>query len=128
MKTTLKCKVWSNIFYLVPAIVGFSWGLWLTALLSLAVAFFGIFFHLSDEKQWLLPDKTSAWLLIISNLVLCYQGHFKTPYFPIACLFLILSLFYHYFPWNKKEYNLGHGMWHLYGSLITLFCIFTLVL
>jgi hypothetical protein len=100
----------------------------LTALLCLCVAVFGVMYHLSNEKQYAVADKVSAWILIASNILLCYLGGFREPYFAIAFLFLCLAIFYYYFPWTKKEYALGHGLWHLYGSLITLFCVFTFLL
>jgi hypothetical protein len=121
-------KLWSNAFYLVPFAVALYWQLWPTAILSFCVGFFGLLYHLSGEKRFLLADSVSAWLLIFSNLVLCYWGNFRAPYFWIALLFVALSVFYHYYPWPKKEYSLNHGLWHLYGSLITLFCIFTYLL
>lgn len=101
--------------------------LWVTALLSFAVAGFGYLYHLSNENRFFAVDAISAWLLIVSNLVLCYLGDFQSPYFYIALLFLTLALFYHYYPWSKAEYDLNHGLWHLHGALITLFCIFTLI-
>jgi hypothetical protein len=120
--------MWSNVFYLAPLTVALYWGLWITVFLCLCVAVCGILYHRSNEKRYLIPDSASAWFLIASNLILCYLGSFTEPYFAIAFLFLCLALFYHYFPWTKKEYNLGHGLWHLYGALITLFCVFTYAL
>ena len=117
-------KVWSNVFYLVPLLLALYLHLWPTAVLVLAVISFGALYHFSNEKRFLWPDRASAWLLISSNLVLCYLGGFRVPYFPIAVLFLLLSLFYHFYLERNGEYELNHGMWHLYGSLITLFCIF----
>lgn len=85
-------------------------------------------YHLSNEKKFLRLDSTSAWLLILSNLLLCYIGGFKAPYFWIAFLFLILALTYHYYLQRISQYSLNHGLWHLYGALITLFCILTVTL
>ena len=121
----LQFKNWSNAIYLVPLIVASYWHLWLTAVLSLCVALFGFLYHLSQEKRHVVPDMIFAWSLIVSNVVLCYWGSFKEPYFAIAVLFLCLALFYRYFPWTKQEYDVSHGLWHVYGALITLFCIFT---
>jgi hypothetical protein len=121
-------KVWSNAFYLLPFSVALYSHLLLTALLCLCVAAFGAMYHLSNEKEYAMADKVSAWLLIASNILLCYLGGFREPYFAIAFLFFCLAMFYHFFPWTKKEYSLGHGLWNLYGSLITLFCVFTFLL
>jgi hypothetical protein len=128
LREMLKFKLWSNVFYLAPFAMAVYWQLWPTALLALCVASFGMLFHFYREKRYLLPDSFSAWLLIFTNLVLCYLGGFQAPYFWIALLFLLFALFYHFYPWKHSEYNLNHGLWHLYGALITLFCIFTYIL
>ena len=121
--------LWSNGFYLVPAVLAAQYQLWLTVIFSLGVALFGVLYHLSREKRFFLLDTSCAWLLIATNLVLCYLGGFQAPYFWIACLFLGLALFYHYYPWRRgAEYELNHSLWHLYGALITVFCILTFVL
>lgn len=120
--------VWSNLFYLPPLLLAFYWQLWATTLLVCAVVVFGLAYHLSREKRFFWPDRASALLLIASNLVLCYFGAFQAPYFWVAFLFVALSFVYHFYLQNQGQYELNHGMWHLYGALITLFCIFTLVL
>jgi hypothetical protein len=122
-------KVWSNAFYLIPFFVATYFELWPTAFLCLAVGVFGTFYHLHRESQrYLWPDRISAWLLIATNVALCYLGAFKAPYFWIALLFLALALFYDFYLERRGQYSLNHGLWHLYGSLITLFSIFTFVL
>jgi hypothetical protein len=121
-------KVWGNVSYLIPAALAMYWHLWLTAILCFVVAGFSTLFHLSGEKRFSLPDTIFSWLLILSNLGLCYLGNFQAPYFWVAVLFLALALLYRYRPWTRREYSFNHGLWHLYGALITLFCIFTYVL
>ena len=120
--------MWSNLFYVAPLVVALYYGLYVTAYLSLCVVFFGIIFHLYKEKKFLLPDRVSALLLIGTNLVLCYLGHFAFPYFYIALLFVFLAVFYDFYPTTKKDFDLNHGLWHLYGALITVFCILTISL
>jgi hypothetical protein len=121
-------KVWSNTFYLAPLILALYWHLWPTAILTFAVAAFGSLYHVSNEKHFLLPDSVSASLLVLSNFILCYLGDYKAPYFWIAVLFAVLAFVYHFFADRKGQYDLNHGLWHMYGALITLFCIFTFVL
>jgi ABC-type iron transport system FetAB permease component len=104
------------------------WGLWPTAALVCAVVFFGSLYHISNEKRFFWADHISALLLIALNFFLCYLGSFRPPYFWIAVLFSLLSFAYHFYLQERGEYNVNHGLWHMYGSLITLFCIFTLVL
>ena len=128
-KSYLAFKVWSNVFYIVPFLVAFYFNLWATAFLSLTVAVFGLFYHLHREsKKFLWPDRIAASLLILTNLALCYFGNFQAPYFWVALLFLSLAIFYNYYLEHHGNYGLNHGLWHLYGSLITLFSIFTFTL
>ena len=122
-------KVWSNSFYLAPFFVALSYGLFVTALLCFGVGIFGTIYHLHHEsKRYLIPDKLSSVLLIGTNLGLCYAGGFKAPYFWIALLFLGLALFYDFYLERRGQYSINHGLWHLYGSLITLFSVFTYAL
>lgn len=124
----LPFKVVSNCFYLLPLALAVYWSLWPTAVLVCAVFGFGMAYHLTHERRFFREDTLFAYLLIASNLVLCYVGRFQAPYFWIAALFVVLAFTYHFYLQNKGQYDLNHGMWHLYGALITLFCIFTLVL
>jgi hypothetical protein len=121
-------KLSSNAFYIAPFVLAVYWHLWPSAVLILAVISFGCLYHLSNERYFFVPDRVSALLLIVWNLVLCYLGAFKAPYFWIAVLFALLSFLYHFYLQEKGQYDLNHGLWHLYGALITVFCIFTFVL
>lgn len=125
---SLAFKNTSNAFYLVPFVAALYSNLLLTQILVFAVVIFGLLYHLSHEKRFLLPDAIAAYSLILSNLWLCYLGDFQAPYFWIALLFVFLASFYHYYLQRIGEYSLNHGMWHMYGALITLFCIFTVTL
>lgn len=121
-------KFWSNVFYVIPLYLALHYFLLPTALFTFAVILLGVLYHFSNEKKYYHLDNASALLLIATNLQLCYRGHFKAPYFWIALLFLILAFIYHFYLQKKNGYDLNHGMWHLYGALITTFCIFTYAL
>lgn len=125
---TLSFKVWSNIFYLPTFILAAYYGLWVTTILVAGVVYFGVKYHLSNEKHFLWPDRTAAYLLIASNFYLCYLAHFQAPYFWIAVLFVCLAFFYYFYFQGTELYSLNHGLWHMYGSLITMFCILALVM
>ncbi len=127
-KNPLAFKVWSNVFYLPAFILASHYSLWVTAVLVAGVVSFGALYHLTNEKRFFWPDMLCAYALIASNLYLCYVGQFQAPYFWIAFLFVLLAFMYHFYLQNKGQYSLNHGLWHLYGSLITIFCILTLVL
>jgi len=118
--------IFSIFFYVIPLVVAGIFHLWLTLLFILGVIVFGVLYHMHHEKKYLWADKFFAWALIISNLFIAYQGHFKSPYFWIASVFLVGAL---YFRSREREgYEIHHSLWHLCGALITLFCIFTYAL
>lgn len=121
-------KVVSSFFYLFPAALAAYLGIWPTAFLSFCVALFGMLYHLYDEKRFFWPDCISAWLLIATNLVLCALGSFQMPYFGIAFVFLLLALLYNCVIQYRGSYSRGHGLWHLFGALVTIFSILTFVL
>ncbi len=125
----IRFKILSNAFYLVPLVLALYFHLWPTALLCFLVAAFGVRYHLHNEsRRFLLLDSLSAWSLIGTNLVLCYLGDFRAPYFWIAFLFVLLAFLYSFYLERRGHYGLNHGLWHLYGALITLFCILTYAL
>lgn len=124
-KTVFLFKNLSSAAYLAPAGVAFFYGLYPTAILSVAVAGFGILYHLSNEKKFLLLDFSFALLLILSNFILIYLGNFKAPYIWFVALFVVLSFWHYFFRQKHGSYEWHHGMWHVYGALITIFCIFT---
>lgn len=120
-------EVWSNVFYIVPLGLAILSGMVFHMVSIGTVFFFGLLYHLSRETKYGWIDNKAAWVLIAGNWIIVYLGNFHFPYFPIAVLFLVLALYYHYIAKRKQfgGYGLNHGMWHLYGSLITLFSLLT---
>lgn len=126
-RTWSRYEVWSNTFYLVPLLMAGLAGMVFHTIAIFAVFLFGLLYHLSREKRWGWIDNKAAWVLIAGNWAIVYLGKFSSPYFPVALLFLALALYYHYIAERKQfgGYGLNHGMWHLYGALITLFSLLT---
>jgi hypothetical protein len=121
-------KFLSNLFYLIPFAIAIHWHFWITAFLCLAIILFGTIYHFYKERWFFWPDSISAWALIFTNVELCYWGHFTIPYFWLVCFFVALACFQHFYLQEKNNYDLNHGLWHIYGALITLFCILTYAL
>ena len=120
-------SVWSNFFFLLPLYLSLTQHLYFSALVISFSLVSGIVYHSSRESSFLYVDRAAAWLLILNNLILAYLGDFNRPYFPLALVCLILALYYHYVPGQRKEYAVRHSLWHLFGALITVFCILTRV-
>ncbi len=120
-------EVWSNAFYLAPLMVALNARMAVHGVVIGMVILLGLLYHLSRETRWGWFDNKAAWTLILANIVVIYLGSFAAPYFPIAVLFLMLALYYHYIAKHKQYggYGLNHGMWHMYGALITLFSLLT---
>lgn len=121
-------KFSSYLVYLLPFAAALYWNLWTTAFVVAIVVAIGFLYHWFDEKRFLIADAGAVCLIVVWNLWLCYQGNFQEPYFIAALVLTVLAFYYYLFRQNSGSYSLNHGMWHLYGALITLFCICTLVL
>jgi hypothetical protein len=120
-------KTLSTLFFLAPLLLAIYFRIWISALLLVGVIFASFKYHLANEKKFSKIDRLHAWLLIASNLVICYLGKFKLPFFAIALLLVVLS-FYFYIQENKNQkYDINHSLWHISSSLITVFSILTFV-
>ena len=119
-------KTWSSAFFAVPLFIAIYFHVWLTVALLVAVIVASTLYHLSKEERYKQIDIVFAWSLILSNFLICYLGSFTLPYAAITFL-LVIPAFYAY---DKQKYNydLNHGLWHLFSSLITIFSILTFAL
>jgi len=119
-----KFIIWSNVFFILPLFFSLYIKMWIPFILILGVTISSFLYHIAEEKKFIFADSIFAWLLIISNLWVCYLGFFKFPYFFIALLFVFCALYF-YFTDNKYNRNFNHGMWHIFSSLITIFSLLT---
>ena len=118
--------VWSSLIFTLPLALAAYFRIWLTAAALIAVIITSLLYHRSQGKKFQRLDALFARLLIVSNLWICYLGHFVFPYFAIV-LALILADSYFYFREERMNYPLGHSLWHLFSALITVFSILTFI-
>jgi hypothetical protein len=114
--------IWSNVPFYIPATIAVTKGLWAYGLLITLAASVSLFYHLTDEKEFKRVDKVLAYSVIAANLFVLYLAKFKTPYFPIALVFVGIA-FYFFLTGKDHKYDVYHGMWHLCSVVITLMCV-----
>ena len=117
----IKSKVWSNAFFVIPLLLAAGYHLLFYSTLILFAMIFSTMYHYSDEKRFRIIDKIFAYLVITSNLYLCYLSNFKLPYFLLALLFVFIG-FYFFFIKKKDDYE-----WHISCAIITIFCILSYI-
>jgi hypothetical protein len=119
-----KFLTWSNFAFLIPLVLAIYFHVWLSTFVLIGVFSISFLYHRSEEKRFKHLDALLAWLLILSNVWICYLGKFTAPYFTIVVLLVVIAL-YLYFYEQKRNRILGHSFWHIFSSLITLFSILT---
>lgn len=120
-----KFIVWSNIFFIIPLLVSIYLDLRAFTIIIGSVSLFSTYYHISEKKELIVVDRLLASLLILSNIVVAYLGYFRFPYFVIAVI-LVIPAFYFYLRSMKCNRDYNHGLWHIFSSLITLFCLLTI--
>jgi hypothetical protein len=121
-----KLIVWSNLAFVLPLGVAIYFRVWPSAIVLGAVIVASFAYHFSEEKKLRRIDPFFAWLLILSNLWICYLGNFASPYFEIALLFVVVALCF-YLLVQKRNEILMHSFWHFFSALITVFSILTFI-
>lgn len=122
----MKFKLWSNILFLVPLYISTTNGIfWYMAILTI-VLFFSIVFHYFDEKKFKNIDAVTSLSLIISNIILLFQGKLIFPYGWIALLSALIAILFH-LRQLKHGYNFNHGMWHVFSALTCYFSVLTFI-
>lgn len=128
MRTFLKFKNCSNLFFIIPLFLTAYFHLYFYTAVILIVISNSFLYHFWDEQKFIYSDRVLAYLLIAVNLFYCWLGKFTYPYFYIALIFVGVALYFNFRKINDKtSYNLNHGLWHIFSSLITLFSILTFV-
>ena len=124
MKQFSQIKFWSNVFFLVPLAIALWYHIiWYSIVIGM-VFIISSYFHFKDEKRLEYVDVTSSSLLMVSNFILLFLGHWTMPYSvaAIVCAVIALSFYARQF---KHGYNFNHGMWHLFSAGVSSFCVFT---
>lgn len=123
-----RISVLSNSVFLIPLSLSVYYRLWPHVVILLGVILFGTAFHANREKRLKKTDILCAWLLISSNIVLCYLGRFKQPFFSVALAFLLFSMYFYVAGKRWGGYALNHSLWHFAASGVTIACIYTYIL
>ncbi len=132
----MKLKILTEFIFLIPMAITFWFGLYIyTAIIALSLAI-GILYHLHEEKKFFELDVFVSLILIATNLYFVYLSSFKFPYFHLALISLLASIYF----WTKGRktnyqgtlmpsgYDFNHSMWHISSMLITLFCILAYII
>jgi hypothetical protein len=113
----LKSGVWSNSFFIIPLALALYFEIFIHAIIIFTVIILSTVFHITKGKKWENIDKIFAYLLIGYNLYLCYLSSFRTPFFLLAILFVLIGCYFYFY--KKRD----DWEWHLASALITVFCI-----
>jgi hypothetical protein len=124
MEHIKKFKFWSNVFHLFPLFLAAMNYLWFYALVYLGVVITSFTYHYKEEKDFVRTDVFLSFVLFFLNIYLVIRGHFWEPYFVIGLGSGVFSLYF-YLRQFKNDYNLNHGLWHLFSAGCCYFCILT---
>jgi len=125
MKNAKQMKFWSNIFFLIPLIISTYYGLyWYSILISMVIIMSCLFHFYNEHKIIYYFDVLFSSTIMLSNFILLFRGHWMAPYSIMAILFALTALFF-YFRQSEYGYNLDHGLWHIFSSGVSTFCIIT---
>lgn len=126
MQSMRQIKFWSNLFFLIPLAFAISYNLyWYSVVIGL-VFLISSYFHFHHEKKIEMVDVSSSTLLMLSNFILLFKGHWILPYsiLATACALIALS-FYFYQHKGPRGYNFYHGWWHIFSAGVSFFCVAT---
>jgi hypothetical protein len=124
MREVQQLKFWSNLFFLIPFAFAVSYKVWWYGIVIGTVFIISSIFHFYKEQKFVFVDVTSSTLLMASNFILLFSGHWKTPYSLIAVVCAVIALSF-YFKQNKSNYNIYHGFWHIFSAAVSFFCVAT---
>lgn len=121
MSQKFNLPLWSNVPFIIPAIIALQKGWLAYAILLLTATAVSITYHATREQMLSRTDRILATSVIIANLYLFYLSGFRQPYFSIALLFVFIA-FYFFFK-ARKDYSVNHGLWHLSSVVITMMTV-----
>ncbi len=117
----MKPSTYSNVLFLIPFFLALYFGLYLYAFVIFFVITVSLSYHHSNREKFIKADENTSWLLITSNLYLCFLGNFHTPHFLYALLLVAISSYFYFN--QKKNYELYHSLWHVGSVGITVLSI-----
>jgi|GEM_PF-5534630 len=88
---------WSNLFFLIPLVMAVVYGVYWYALVLLALFIVSFDFHFFKEaKEVYYLDIIFSSLLMLSNFVLLFLGHWALPFSIIAIIFALIALSFYF--------------------------------
>lgn len=116
---------WGNLSFLIPLIVAIYYGVYWYAIILLTVFVVSYDFHFFCEaKEVYYLDIIFSSILMLSNFILLFMGHWTLPYSSLAVIFAIIALFF-YFRKSKHDYYFNHSLWHIFSAGVCIFCLMT---
>jgi len=127
MKQIKEMKFWSNVFFLIPLLISINYGLyWYSIIIGVVFIVSSIFHFYNENKILFYFDVVFSSMLMLSNFVLLFMGHWNLPYSLFAVICALLAFLF-YFKQSKNSYNFYHSMWHIFSTGVSLFCLFTYI-
>lgn len=127
MKQVKEMKFWSNIFFLIPFFISINYNLYLYSMIIGIVFVVSSVFHFCNENKIIYYfDVIFCSILMLSNFILLFAGHFILPYSIFAVICAIIALIF-YFKQSKDSYNIYHSMWHFFSVGVCIFCLITFI-
>src|SRR6185369_8854795 len=107
---------WSNLFFLVPFIVAIHYSIYWYAVVLMALFIVSLDFHFfSEAREVYYLDVIFSSLLMLSNFVLLFMGHWTLP-FSVTAIALALVALGFYFQRSRRDYYFNHSLWHIFSA------------
>ena len=101
------------------------YGVYWYAVVLLALFIVSFDFHFFKEaREVYYLDIIFSSLLMLSNFVLLFVGHWALPFSAVAVLFALIALFF-YFRRSEQNYYKNHSLWHIFSAGVCVFCLIT---
>jgi hypothetical protein len=127
MAQIIKMKFWSNIFLIIPFYISINYNLYWYSVIIVIVFITSLIFHFYDEHKIIFYfDVVFSSIVMLSNFILLFLGHWILPYSIFAIICALIALIF-YFKQNSKSYNIDHSMWHIFSALVCIFCLLTFI-
>ena len=117
----------SNLFFLIPLSVSIIYDIYWYTIVLMAVFITSVDFHFFKEaKQVYYLDVIFSSLLMLSNFILLFKGHWTLPFSAIAIILALIALSF-YFKRSKENYYFNHSLWHIFSAGVCIFCLITFI-
>jgi hypothetical protein len=121
---TKRFLVWSNLLFVIPLAVSVYFQIWVMVCIIAGTFVSSIAYHTYGGDRNLMIDRVFGLLCMAADGILVFLGFFVLPYFLLAALAGIIGIFF-YLKKKSVRFNLYHGLWHVFLSVSTFFCLLT---